>query len=80
MNNERHLREMYIQWSDLVRVSERVGVVREWVAQSAVRTSPPIPAGTYNQSSISDILDEYRGMKTMGRCYTKTTFEARLKT
>lgn len=78
MNDSRHLKNMPIQWSDLLRVYERADVFMTWVAGAVKRTNPPVPPGVYNQSSISDIVDEYRGMQTMGRCYTRTSFEAKL--
>lgn len=79
MNDARHLREMHVQWTDLLRAYEGAEVVMNFVAGAIGRTNPPIPAGTYNQISISSIVDDYRGMKTMGRCYTSITFEAKIK-
>ena len=78
MNNATHLKKMPIQWTDLLRSAFEAEVLIDYSHIHAPRIHPPIPAGVYPQSSISDIVDEYRGMKTMGRCYTKPTFEAKI--
>lgn len=76
--NGKNLKKMHIQWTDLLRGAELAEHTIHYDATHAPRVHPPIPAGIYPQSSISDIVDEYRGMKTMGRCYTKPTFEAKI--
>lgn len=78
MNNASHLKRLHIQWSDLLRVYEAAESIPAYAANHTPRSTPPIPAGVYPQSSISDIVDEYRGMKTLGRCYTKLSFEAKI--
>lgn len=78
MNNSHHLKKMPIQWTDLLRAFEGADIVRNYVLGVIGHINPPIPSGTYNQSSISEIVDECRGIKTMGQCYTKQTFEAKI--
>jgi hypothetical protein len=77
MNTSKSLKDMHIQWTDLLRACEGADVVRNFVAGAVARTYPSIPAGIYNQSSISPIVDEYRGIKTMGHCYNRITYEAK---
>jgi hypothetical protein len=80
MNTGKMLKDLHLSWGDLVALHEIAGRSKEAFAYMGVkRTQPPWP-GEYQQSSISDIVDECRGIKTLGRCYTKPSFEVKIVT
>ena len=70
---------MHIQWTDLLRACESGEALYHWAQGNVARSKPPIPAGVYPQSSISQIVDDLRGIKTLGQCYTRPSFEAKIK-
>ena len=81
MNTLENLQHIHVSWGDLVRMwQEKEDLMFAFRDYGFRRSHPPIPAGTYTQSSVSDIVDEARGIKTLGRCYTQPSFEIKLVT
>lgn len=79
MNSYKSLKDLHIKWTDLLRTYEGASDIVQGLVAIKPRSHPPIPSGIYNQSSKSPIVDELRELKTMGQCYTKMIFEAKIK-
>lgn len=78
MNSHKSLKDIHLSWSDLMSLYQRVGSIKEYAIANTPRENPPLP-GIYNQSSVSELVDEYRGIKTMGpNYYTKPSFEIKV--
>lgn len=83
MNSKENLNHIRVSFWDLIGFSKKDC---EWTQFSrhsfnpfAVKRVYDHVPGVYNQSSISDLVDEYFHVRTAGRCYNKPSFEIKLK-
>lgn len=78
MNTKDKLNHIHVSFWDLVQWHTNK---EEFFEMSGCRMRLkfyPHEKATYNQSSVSDIVDEYRGIRTLGHCYTRHSFEIKI--
>lgn len=78
MNSAERIKLMSLCWGDLVALHESTGMAKDAFANMGVvkhtKAWPPV----YNQSGTL-ITDEANGITSMGACYTKPSWEIKIK-
>ena len=78
MNTAEKLKLMSLSFGDLVALWESAGSTKEaFRNMGVVKHSNPWPA-VYNQSG-TPLTDEANGITSMGQCYTKPSFEIKIR-
>jgi hypothetical protein len=78
MNDNENLRVVPLSFWQILELTESGHEFIEFI-RNDYRVSPNVrEKGFYNQSSISPEVDKYLGIRTMGRCYTKMSFEIKI--
>lgn len=83
MNDKENLDKIHVSFWNLVGLKKHEFIFTHvgydcQIPYTPKKNNKPWPA-FYNQSCISDIVEEYTGIKTMGQCYTKPSFEIKWK-
>jgi hypothetical protein len=79
MNDKNKLNHIHVSFWDLVLWHTNKEEFFEMSRSRMKLKFYPHEKATYNQSSVSNIVDEYRNMKTLGNCYNRPSFEIKIK-